>query len=74
MTDPKEETLTELFARDPFSYSKQDIDRLITYYRDARRNFVLTGKGEDTLQELSDDEKKMYPSCPDLLSVAKQLP
>jgi len=45
MSDPKQETLTELFARDPFSYSKQDIDRLITYYREARRNFVLTGKG-----------------------------
>ena len=46
MSDPqKEETLTELFARDPFSYSKQDLDRLITYYRDARRTFTLTGKG-----------------------------
>ena len=47
MSDPtqKEETLSELFARDPFSYSKQDLDRLITYYRDARRTFALTGKG-----------------------------
>jgi len=43
--EKKEETLTELFRRDPFSYSKQDIDRLITYYREARRTFVLTGKG-----------------------------
>ena len=43
--EKKEETLTELFARDPFSYSKQDIDRLITYYREARRTFTLTGKG-----------------------------
>ena len=41
----KEETLTELFARDPFSYSKQDLDRLITHYREARRTFTLTGKG-----------------------------
>ena len=45
MSDPKEETLTELFARDPFSYSRQDIDRLITHYREARRIFTLTGKG-----------------------------
>ena len=50
MSDPKEETLTELFARDPFSYSKQDIDRLITYYRDARRTFALTGKGVQVKQ------------------------
>jgi hypothetical protein len=42
--DPKEETLTELFSRDPFSYTKQDLDRLITYYRDARRTFAITGK------------------------------
>jgi hypothetical protein len=45
MTTPKEETLTELFARDPFSYSKQDLDRLIAHYREARRTFALTGKG-----------------------------
>lgn len=41
----KPETLTELFARDPFQYSKQDLERLITHYRDARRTFALTGKG-----------------------------
>jgi len=45
MSDLKEETLTELFARDPFSYSKQDLDRLIAYYRESRRTFTLTGKG-----------------------------
>ena len=45
MSDPKEETLSELFARDPLKYSQQDLDRLITYYRDARRVFALTGKG-----------------------------
>ena len=41
----KPETLAELFSRDPFQYSKQDLDRLITHYREARRTFTLTGKG-----------------------------
>lgn len=46
MSDPqKPETLTELFSRDPFLYSKQDLERLIAHYRDARRTFTLTGKG-----------------------------
>lgn len=45
MSDSKQETLAELFARDPFQYSKQDLDRLITHYREARRTFTLTGKG-----------------------------
>ena len=41
----KPETLAELFSRDPFSYSKQDIDRIITHYRESRRTFTLTEKG-----------------------------
>lgn len=47
MTDAprREETLTELFARDPFSYTEQDLDRIIKHYQDARKNFVITGKG-----------------------------
>ena len=43
--EPKQETISELFARDPFSYSKQDIERIVAHYREARRNFNLTGKG-----------------------------
>ncbi len=43
--EPKQETISDLFARDPFSYSKQDIDRIVQHYREARRNFNVTGKG-----------------------------
>lgn len=38
-------TIAELFARDPFSLSKLDIDRIIEHYQQARANFKLTGKG-----------------------------
>lgn len=38
-----QETISELFARDPFTYSKEDIDRIIAHYREARKNFNLGG-------------------------------
>lgn len=40
------ETLAELFARDPFSYTKEDIDLIIRYYREARSSYNITGKRE----------------------------
>lgn len=40
-----EPTISELFARDPFTYTKEDIDRIIAHYRDARKQFNLGGKG-----------------------------
>lgn len=39
-----QETLAELFARDPFDYTKDDIDRIILYYRESRASFNLGGK------------------------------
>lgn len=39
-------TLSELFARDPFSMTKKDIDDLIEAFREARKNFHITGKGQ----------------------------
>jgi hypothetical protein len=36
-----EPTLAELFARDPFEYSKQDLDRIIAEYREKRKLFNL---------------------------------
>ena len=42
---PDEDTLSELFARDPFKYSEQDEDRLIAYYRQKYAAFSVTGKG-----------------------------
>lgn len=40
-----QETLAELFARDPFTLSKLDIDRIIEGMRAARAQFKVTGKG-----------------------------
>ena len=55
MSEPQEETITELFARDPFDYSKQDLERIIKYYREARRNFAITGKGiKEKVADLKD--------------------
>jgi hypothetical protein len=40
------DTLAELFARDPFSYTKEDIDQIILYYRQARMAYNVSGKRE----------------------------
>lgn len=34
-------SLNELFERDPFKYSEQDIDTIIARFRDARAQFNL---------------------------------
>lgn len=39
-----ESTIAELFARDPFTLTKLDIDRIIAHMREARQQFKLTGK------------------------------
>jgi hypothetical protein len=39
-----DETLAELFARDPFTYTQEDLDKIIAYYREARSAFNLGGK------------------------------
>jgi hypothetical protein len=33
--------IAELFARDPGQHTKESIDEIITYYRNARAQFVL---------------------------------
>lgn len=37
-------TLAELFARDPHSLTDQDIDTVIEHYREARKTFVKGGQ------------------------------
>jgi|GraSoiStandDraft_45_1057281.scaffolds.fasta_scaffold1581544_1 hypothetical protein len=52
-------SLAELFARDPFSYTTQDIAAIIKYYREARSSFNLGGKAPPTkinLAELGFDQ------------------
>jgi hypothetical protein len=39
-----DDTLSTLFARDPLSLSDTDIDRIITAYTAARKNFITNGK------------------------------
>lgn len=41
-----DDTIAELFARDPMTYAFQDIDRIIHYYRERRKDFNLTGKAK----------------------------
>ena len=53
MSDEPEETITELFARDPLKYTKQDIDRLIAHYRKSREHFNRTGKAAKTPEKVS---------------------
>lgn len=36
--------MTELFARDPLKHTRESIDEIITYYRNARANFILGEK------------------------------
>ena len=42
--------LTELFARDPLKYSKQDVQQIIAVYREKRKQFnaggTLAGKAK----------------------------
>jgi hypothetical protein len=38
------DTIAELFRRDPLHYREQDTDRIIEEYRDARRNYKISGK------------------------------
>lgn len=40
----EENTIAELFARDPFKLQSADIDQMIAFYIEARKTFVLTGK------------------------------
>lgn len=36
--------MTELFARDPLKHTRESIDEIIAYYRQARANFNLGEK------------------------------
>lgn len=39
-----ENTIAELFARDPLTYTQQDIQTIVEKMREARKNFQLGGK------------------------------
>lgn len=45
------QTISELFARDPFTLTKEDIDKMIEYYRDRRKDFVLGGKASPKIEK-----------------------
>jgi hypothetical protein len=46
-------TLSELFARDPHSLSDQDIDEMTEHYREARKTFVKGGATKGPKPEAS---------------------
>lgn len=37
--------IAELFARDPFSLTKEDLDQIVAHFRERRREYNLGGKG-----------------------------
>lgn len=39
----EQNTLAELFARDPLSLTEQDLDDIIAHYAEARKTFVKGG-------------------------------
>lgn len=44
MTDNEETPIAELFARDPYQLSKQDLDSIITKLRSQRKRYVSGDK------------------------------
>lgn len=56
--------LTELFARDPLKYSKQDIQSIIAAYREKRKQFNAGGN-------LAGKARVVTPKAKALLDVVK---
>lgn len=47
------ETLAELFARDPFTLTREDIDAIIAAQREARKNFQAGVKTPKVAKEVN---------------------
>ncbi len=56
--------LTELFARDPLKYSKQDVQQIIAIYREKRKQFNAGGT-------LAGKAKVVAPKTQALMDVVK---
>lgn len=42
-----EQTLSELFSKDPLKLTDQDLEQGIAYYRERYQSFVITGKAKE---------------------------
>lgn len=49
---PDENTISELYDRDPFKFTEQDEDILIKYYRTKYQSFSTTGKAKPEKAEV----------------------
>lgn len=50
--------MSELFRRDPLSYSEQDIDAIVARFRESRKQFDLGNKKAGSTKPLSAAQKK----------------
>lgn len=51
--------MSELFRRDPLSYSDQDIDIIVARFRESRKQFDLGNKKAGSTKPLSATQKKV---------------
>lgn len=51
LAEASRNTIAELYAMDPFQYTKHDIDCIIEYYREKRTQYVATGKGMPRIEK-----------------------
>ncbi len=51
-------TLSELFARDPQSYSDQDLDEIIAYFRNSRKQFNAGNMKAGTTKKAPTEKQK----------------
>lgn len=50
--DIKMSDMAELFARDPLKHTRESIDSIIVYYREARKNFALGEKSAGSTKKM----------------------
>lgn len=51
--------MSELFRRDPLSYSKQDIEVIVARFRESRKQFDLGNKRAGSTKALTPAQKKV---------------
>lgn len=53
--------MAELFARDPLNHTRESIDAIIAYYREARKNFILGEKSAGSTKKMKAAPKSDGP-------------
>ena len=44
--------MAELFSRDPLKHTRESIDAIVAYYREARKNFLLGEKSAGSTKKM----------------------